>query len=130
MKNMNLQMIELQKFRKGKRQVFVDFTKDLVRWKNKTYRLRYVKVGETHYPYVIIEEVKPLKEIKDDISKINNAKYSLKRNTYYCNDNSYYVIGIGYDAIKVEEKNGDRYIRYETTEGQYLLEVLVESING
>lgn len=125
--NINIKIVELEKFKKDKRQVFVDFTKNLVHWKDKTYRLKYIKVGNKHYPYVILEEVKPLSKIKEDIHKINNNKFALKRRAYKCDDMVYLVTGIGYNSIKVYKNNDikESYLKYNTREGQYLLEVLV-----
>ena len=129
---MNQQLVELQSFKKNKRNVFVDFTRGLVEWKRQTYKLKYVKVGDKKYPYVIVEQVKPLSEIKQEIDTINERKDNLKGVEYEVNGHQYFVIGIGPIAIKAykDEEDEAEFFHYFTTEGQYLLRKLVSTLEG
>ena len=131
---MNVVLEELQRFRKHKRNVYVDFVNGLVKWGKKTYNLTYKNVGGQMYPYVIITKVKPLSEIKPLIRTVcqSKNKYELKYVEYDYNGHSYFVIGIGPDAIKVikDDSKRPKFLHYNETEGQGLLNVLVGSLNG
>lgn len=128
------ELMELQKFRKNKRKVFVDFVNGLVKWKNDTYKLKYIKVGEKNYPYVVIEAIKPLSEILMEIESVNHEdnKEELKFVEYEVNGNLYYVVGIGPVAIKAIKNDDEEpdFFYYTTTEGQYLLDELVSCLDG
>ena len=128
---MNLQLVELQKFKQDKREVVVDFTQKLVEWKNKSYRLTYRNVGGDMYPYVIIENTRPVSEIKPLINQINFNKKKLINGDYEMYNKNYTVIGIGPKAIKViiNDAKEPEYLWYHTTDGQYLLDILVKDLN-
>lgn len=57
-------IIELSKFKKNKREVYVDFINGLVKWKNNEYNITYVNVGGKNYPYVVLKKIRPWSEIK------------------------------------------------------------------
>lgn len=124
----NTVKIPLLEFKKGKREVYTNWTKKVVEWKNQTFPLSFVNIGGKRYPYVILENIKPLSMIKDDIETINTYKENLKGVEYEVNNHFYFVIGIGKEKIKAY-KNSDKepkYFAYWTSEGQYLLEELMK----
>ena len=122
-----IEKIPLDKFKQGKREVYTDFVNGLVKWKRKTYKISYVNVGGKKYPYVILEDIKPLSEIKEEIRAINFNKKELKLVEYDINGHVYFVIGIGPIAIKAYKDNSKKpkYFGYSTTEGQYILKKLM-----
>lgn len=126
----DLKLIELQKFRQGKRQVFVNFQNGIVEWKNNTYKLTYKKVGDKHYPYVVVANIRPLSEIRPLVKQIIKGKSYLKNVEYEMNNHRYFVVGIGPDAIKVykDDKSEPEFLRYLTTDGQGLLDILVKTL--
>ena len=125
-------IVELKEWKKDKRNFFVDFPNGLVRWRNQTYKLTYVKVNGKTYPYVVVKEVKPMSRIRNEIKSINRKKNELKFTEYEVNGDVYFVIGIGKDAIQAHKNNSKipEYFRYETTTGQYLLRKLVSCLDG
>lgn len=127
----NQKIIELQSFKKGKREVFVDFINSVVEWKNRTYKLTYKNVGGKMYPYVIIENAKPLSEITPLIDQIVEGKEDLKGMEYDMNKHSYYIAGIGGKSIKVfkDGKKTPEYLWYHTTETQQLLDILIKDLS-
>lgn len=127
----NQKIIELQSFKKGKRKVFVDFVNSLVEWKNHTYKIQYKNVGGKMYPYVIIEDAKPLSEIQPSIDQIVEEKENLKGMEYEMNKHSYYIAGIGGKSIKVlkDGKKTPEYLWYHTTEAQQLLDILIKDLS-
>ena len=132
--NENIELVELKKFKSDKREVFVDFKKRLIKWKNNTYRLKYINVDNKMYPYVIITKVKPLSEIRPLIRTINKPenKEELKFVEYLYNDHRYYLTGIGPEALKVikDDNEEEEYLHYFETDGQGLLNILISSLNG
>ena len=126
------ELVELAKFKQNKREVFVDFKENLVRWKNKTYNLKIVNVGGTTYKYVEIRNIKPWSMIKPLVQQINHKrnKSYLKYVEYEMNGKDYMVAGIGYESIKVyiNDSEKPKYLRYNTQEGQDLLFILVNNI--
>lgn len=131
---MNIKLEELQKFKKHKRNVYVDFVNGLVKWGKQTYNLTYKNVGGNMYPYVVITKVKPLSEIRPLIKTIceQKNKEQLKGVEYEYNQDLYYITGIGPEAIKFIKNNSNReeYLHYFQTDGQGLLNVLFNSLNG
>ena len=129
---MDMEIIELNKFKKNKREVYVDFVNGLVKWKKKEYKITYVNVGGKSYPYVIIKKIRPWSEIKPFVRQINERKDDLKFVEYEMKNHDYFVIGIGKDAIKVikdYDKEHPEYLRYDTTDGQALLMILINNLS-
>lgn len=119
--------IPLDEFKKGKRNVNVEWINNTVSWNNKSYKLTFVNVGGKNYPYVILSDIKSLSELADKIKKVNKEKYFIKHSEYEILNNKYLIIGIGKIAIKVK-KNGKEeaeFIKYTSTEGQYLLNKMI-----
>ena len=131
---MHEETITLQRFKRNKRKVFVDFVNGVVNWKDETYRLTYKNVGGKKYPYVVIKAIKPMSEIKQEIATVNNEKNKeeLKWVEYEVNGNVYYVVGIGPNAIKAIKNDDDepKFFNYLTTEGQYLLKELISTLDS
>lgn len=129
---MDEKIIELSKFKKNKREVYVDFINGLVRWKNKEYNIKYVNVGGKNYPYVVLKKIRPWSEIKPLVKQINKRKDDLKFVEYEMKNHDYFVIGIGKDAIKVikdYDKEHPEYLRYDTTDRQDLLMILINNLS-
>lgn len=129
---MDMKMIELNKFKKNKREVYVDFVNGLVKWKNNEYNITYVNVGGKNYPYVVLKKIRPWSEIKPFVKQINERKDDLKFVEYEMKNHDYFVIGIGKDAIKVikdYDKENPEYLRYDTTDGQALLMILINNLS-
>lgn len=124
-------LVKLDKFQRTRREVSINLEDGLVDWKNHTYRIEYVNQNGVDTPYVITKEIKPLSEIKNDIRTAIEHKINLKHDLYMMDGHSYQVTGIGPDAIQAfkDNDNKPKYFRYGSTEGQYLLEVLLKSIN-
>ena len=125
-------IIELSKFKKNKREVYVDFINGLVKWKNNEYNITYVNVGGKNYPYVVLKKIRPWSEIKPLVQQINKKKDDLKFVEYEMKNHDYFVIGIGKDAIKVikdYDKEHPEYLRYDTTDGQDLLMILINNLS-
>lgn len=128
MKN-DKRQIPLERFKKDKRQVFVDFINGLVKWKNETYKLTYVNVGGKNYPYVILKNIMPLSSLKEKIRTICNKKEELKWTEYEIYNDYYYITGIGPESIKASKNNEkEKYYRYTTEEGQRILQTLINFI--
>lgn len=123
---------ELTKFKQNKRNVYVDFVKNIVRWGKQTYKLTFIKVGDKRYPYVIIKNIEPLTKIKPLIRAINLNKNDLKWTEYEVNGDVYYVVGIGNLSIKAfkNDEEEPEYFFYNTTEGQYLLTAVSNLLNN
>lgn len=131
--NTNRQIVELGKFKKSKRKVYVDWKNSLVNWKDYTFRITYKNVGGIMCPYVIIEDIKPMSEIKPLIKHINVPKHKkyLKYCDYELDNHTYFVCGIGNKSIKVnidDDFDEDVYLFYNTTLGQRLLSLLANEI--
>lgn len=125
-------IIELSKFKKNKREVYVDFINGLVKWKNNEYNIKYVNVGGKNYPYVVLKKIRPWSEIRPLVRQINERKDDLKFVEYEMKNHDYFVIGIGKDAIKVikdYDKENPEYLRYDTTDGQALLMILINNLS-
>lgn len=123
----------LKDYKKGKREVFVDWNKNIVTWNKERYPIKFINVGGENIPYVNIEEIKPRSEIKHLINTVNNKdiKKKLKFVEYELNSDTYYVTGIGKDAIKAF-KNGEtrpKFYNYFSIEGQRLLEKMASTVN-
>lgn len=116
-------LMELQIFKKNKRQVYVDFVNNFVKWGKMNYKLTYIDVGGKKYPYVVIQDIKPMGEIQPLINGVVKNKDKLKFAEYECNGNTYYVTGIGGKSIRAYKNNNIReeFFFYNTTEGQFLL---------
>lgn len=130
--NRQIQMIELEKYKRDKRNVFVDLENRFVKWNKNEHKITYVNVGGTDYPYVIIENIRPWSEIKHLVDQINERKDDLKFVEYEMKSHDYFVIGIGKDAIKVVkdyDKENPEYLRYSTTDGQELLMILINNLS-
>lgn len=124
---MHEEVITLEEFKKGKRKVFVNFSKNIVEWKKYTYRMKIIN-GK---PHVVVCRVRPLSEIKPYVKTLNERKEEIKGVEYECsNGHSYLVTGIGPDSIKAYKDDSlkEDFYHYFTTEGQYLLETLMDSI--
>lgn len=124
------QTIPLDKFKRNKRKVYTDFVNGLVKWKKQTYKITYIDVGGKMYPYVVIEDIKPLSEIKEEIKAINFNKDNLKLAEYEINGHMYFIVGIGPIAIKAYKDNAENpeFFGYSTTEGQYILKTLMNFV--
>ena len=123
----------LKDYKKGKREVFVDWNKNIVTWNEERYHIRFINVGGENIPYVDIEEVKSRSEIKHLINTVNKRenKKQLKFVEYELNSDTYYVTGIGKDAIKALKNNETRpkFYNYFSLEGQQLLKKIASTIN-
>lgn len=119
--------IPLSEYKKGKRKVYVDWTRNLVSWKNECYKLTFVNIGGEMYPYVVLNDIKPLSELKNKINEANKNKKYIKYSEYEILNNKYFILGIGKIAIKVRknDKKEPEFIKYTSTEGQYLLNKIV-----
>lgn len=124
------ELIKLKAFKQNRREVFVDFINGLVEWKNKTYKIEFKKIDNQTIPFMVLNDIKPLSEIKKDINKICKYKLELKNNIYSVNGHTYNIIGIGVESIKAYKDTDiqPKYFRYNTTEGQYLLNTLLEKV--
>lgn len=121
--------IPLKKFKKDKRKVHIDWTKNVISWKDEKYKLTFVNVGGDMIPYVVLSDIKPLSELKSKIKQINknkNKRY-IKFSEYEILNNKYLILGIGEIALKVQKNNKEEpeFIKYTSTEGQYLLNKIV-----
>ena len=125
-------LMELKVFKKGKREVYVDFVNGLVKWGKMDYKLSYIEVNGKKYPYVVIEDIKPLSKIRPIIKSVNENKRELKYCEYESTGNTYYVTGIGGKSIKAYKNNNvqEEYFFYNTTEGQRLLNELLSSLEN
>ena len=124
------EQIPLKKFKENKRKVHVDWTKNVVSWKNEGYKLTFVNVGGDMIPYVILNDIKPLSEIKNEINQINKNKKYIKFSEYEMLNNKYFILGIGKIALKVKKNNKEEpeFIKYTSTEGQYLLNKIISDL--
>lgn len=124
-------LVKLDKFERTRREVSVSLEDGLVSWKNNTYRIEYVNQNGVDVPFVVTKDVKPLSEIKDDIRLCIEHKMNLKNDMYVMDGNKYKVIGIGPEAIQAFKNNNKipQYYRYSSTEGQYLLDMLLKVID-
>ncbi len=124
------EQVTLQTFKKDKREVHVDWIKNVVSWKNKEYKLTFVNVGGNMVPYVILNDIKPLSEIKNEINEANKNKKYIKFSEYEILNNKYLILGIGKIALKVRKNNKEEpeFIKYTSTEGQYLLNKIVSDL--
>lgn len=124
-------LIPLSVWKKNKREVFVDFTKNIVKWKNKKYSIKFVKEECGRTIPCVETGIKSYKEIKDLIVLANKEKEKLKRNEYIVNGDIYFVTGIGGMAIKAYKnysKEAEFFNFLNSLEGQKLLEKICNSI--
>lgn len=131
-----MQEIKLSDYIKNKRNFQVNILEDYITWKDECHRI----IVKDNTPYVLIREPLSLSEMKTMVEKINKAenKKSLKGNLLVIKGNTYYIEGIGGEAIKAS-KNGEKvdFYRYVGTTGknieaQELLEKLYSlcELNG
>ena len=130
--NRDIVKIPLLDFKKGKRQVFVDFVENIVKWKDETYPIDFIEIEGNRYPYVIMRNIKPLSEIKPLIKAVNFHKEDLKRVEYEVNGHVYFVVGIGPIAIQAIKDDAEEpeFFRFLSTEGQVLLNELMDNLKG
>lgn len=123
-----MRLKSLKTFKKGKREVYVDFTKNIVTWKKEHYKLKIIN----GVPYVAIEEVKPRSKIIYLINAAYKNKRDLKFIEYKVDNNTYYIIGIGDVAIKAYKNDSNRaeFFSYFTIEGQKLLKEITKGLDG
>ena len=124
--------IPLLDFKKGKRNVFVDFVQNIVSWKDETYPIDFINIGGNKYPYVVIRNIRPMSEIRPLIKTVNFHKDDLKRVEYEVNGHVYFVVGIGSVAIKAIKDDAEEpeFFRFLSTEGQELLDELMSNLKG
>ena len=124
------EQIPLNEYKKGKRNVYVDWTRNFVSWKNECYKLTFINIGGEMCPYVVLSDTKPLSEMKKAIEQANKNKKYIKFSEYEILNNKYFILGIGKIALKVR-KNGKEepeFIKYTSTEGQYILNKIVSDL--
>ena len=133
-------LIPLEKFKEQNQPCFIAWNYGQVTANDKTYKIHYVNVGGANYPYVNLPDVrvecryesgiKRRSELPENnkIKLINIHKRALKHKEYTFDNITYYILGIGYDAIKAEKNGRTRYFRYHSLEGQYLLTKLFNII--
>lgn len=119
--------IPLSKYKKGKRNVYVDWTRNFVSWKNECYKLTFINIGGEMCPYVVLNDIKPLSELKNKIKEANKNKKFIKYSEYEILNNKYFILGIGKITLKVRKNNKEEpeFIKYTSTEGQYLLNKII-----
>ena len=119
--------IPLSEYKKGKRNVYVDWTRNFVSWKNECYKLAFINIGGEMCPYVVLNDIKPLSELKNKIKEANKNKKFIKYSEYEILNNKYFILGIGKIALKVRKNNKEEpeFIKYTSTEGQYLLNKII-----
>lgn len=141
-------LMKLEQFKKEVKPCFVawssgfvtanDNTYKIVYVENKGKRIPYVELGETRIEPVVESrfqhKIRKIKEFDEEknirIRNIISNKFELKYCSYEIENNEYFVIGIGPEAIlayKNQEKEL-RYFRYEQDEGNELLNKLFYSI--
>lgn len=137
-------LMTLEEFKKQNSPIFVGWSRGIVTANNKNYELFFKKVNGKSIPYVEIAETVLESRSESGIRKVvefdgdkNNRirviivnKSTLKNETYDMNNNEYHVIGIGPEAIQAYKNDAEdwEYFRYETEEGDSLLNVLFTSI--
>lgn len=121
------EQIPLSEYKKGKRNVYVDWTRNIVSWKNECYKLTFINIGGEMYPYVVLSDIKPLSELKNKIKEANKNKKYIKFSEYEVLNNKYFIMGIGKIALKVRKNNKEEpeFIKYTSTEGQYILNKII-----
>ena len=137
-----MELIELGIFKKQNKVDSVDWNKSAIKADGLWYKLKNINVGGKNYPYVCVPDVvhKPKRytkrlikfseEVKNKINKINENKSDLKRVSYLIGNNEYFITGIGTESIRAYKNDSEKeeYFRYETKEGDTLLNHLYNKI--
>ena len=142
-----MKLVELKKFKEiVTNPCFVAWNRGIVTCNDKTYKIRYINVDGTNYPYIEVPEpkIECEYESKKDITiefdentnikircinRPENKKY-LKNCFYDFGNDTYFVTGIGYKSIKAVKNDNavPEYFWYKDEEGSFLLNKLMNVI--
>ena len=137
-------LITLDEFKKQNDPCFVAWTRGTVTANDKNYDIFFRKINGEMVPYIEIAE--PVLETKTEkgvrrviefdadknnkIRTIVTNKRLIKNKSYMMRNNKYRIIGIGPEAIQAYKNESDewKYFRYETQEGEDLLNKLLNVV--